>query len=423
MEGYTHQIKDVLMSSQFRSKTSVLLANLAISSSLIFTFPVQAQLPTVAQVIYVDPVTGVNTAEAGTSATTPYKTITFALSQTKPGSVIQLAPGNYSSETFPILLKPGITLRGDESSKGRRVVISGGGIYISRTFAKQNITILADQDTTIAGITVTNTNERGTGLWVESSNPIIINNTFTNNFREGVFVTGTGNPRVENNQFVQNSANGIAITKSSRGEIRNNLFQNNGFGLAIGDTSTPLITENQIVQNKDGIVISESAKPLLRKNVIQNNQRDGIVLILNASPDLGTNNNPGSNSISNNGRYNLYNATKNSISAVGNNVDSSRIAGSVEIGNSQRSTPYSSQSDDLSANDPNIALLQKWELTPISCASGSQVITIMMGGKQYCVMPHPDLTANSYEYNQSNGNLKALVNSANRASRPKKGGL
>ena len=74
MEGYTHQIKDVLMSSQFRSKTSVLLANLAISSSLIFTFPVQAQLPTVAQVIYVVPVTGVNTAEAGTSATTPYKT-------------------------------------------------------------------------------------------------------------------------------------------------------------------------------------------------------------------------------------------------------------------------------------------------------------------------------------------------------------
>jgi hypothetical protein len=166
------------MSSRFRSKTSVLLRNLSIFSSFIVAFPVHAQLPPVAQVIYVNPVTGVNTAEAGTSAS-PYKTITFALSQAKSDTVIQLEPGNYSSESFPILLKPGITLRGDESSKGKTVVIDGGGTYISRTFAKQNITILADQDTTIAGITVTNTNQRGTGVWVESTNPTIKNNTFT----------------------------------------------------------------------------------------------------------------------------------------------------------------------------------------------------------------------------------------------------
>jgi parallel beta-helix repeat protein len=406
------------MSSCFKSKTSVFLTTLAISSSVSVTFPVNAQLPQVAQVIYVDPATGVNTPEAGTSATSPYKTITFALSQTKPGTVIQLAPGNYSSESFPLLLKPGTTLRGDESNKGKTVVIIGGGTYISRTFARQNITILADQDTTVVGVTVTNTNQRGTGIWVESTNPTIKNNTFTKNFREGVFVTGKGNPKVENNQFVQNSANGISITKSSQGEIRNNLFQNNGFGLAIGDTSTPLVTENQIVQNKDGIVISESAKPLVRKNLIQSNTRDGIVLTLNASPDLGTNDNPGGNTISSNGRYTIYNATKNNtISAFGNSVDASRIVGSVETGNI---TPDSPQTNN---NDPNIVLLKKWQLTPIPCASGNQVVTIMMGGKKYCVMPHPDLTANSYEYNQATGSLKALTNSPNRASRQKKGGL
>ena len=412
------------MSSRFKLKTSVLLMNLAISSSLIGTFPVQAQLPPTASVIYVNPVTGTNTAEAGTSAISPYKTITFALSQTKPGTTIQLAPGNYNSESFPILLKPGITLRGDESSKGKTVVIDGGGTYISRTFAKQNITILADQDTTIAGITVTNTNQRGTGVWVESTNPTIKNNTFTKNFREGVFVTGTGNPQVENNQFVQNTANGISLTKSSQGEIRNNLFQNNGFGLAIGDTSTAVVTENQIVQNKDGMVISESAKPLVRKNVIQNNIRDGIVLILNAAPDLGTNDNPGSNTINNNGRYNLYNATKNNtISAVGNNIDTSRISGSVSTGNVQRSTMNTLQNDDSSSSNFNMALLKKWDLTPISCTSGSPVVTIVIGSIQYCVAPHPDLTANSYEYNQATGKLRALANSPVRAYSPKKGGL
>ncbi len=412
------------MSSRFKLKTSVFLTNLAISSSLIVPFPVQAQLPPTASVIYVNPATGTNTAEAGTSATSPYKTINFALSQTKPGTTIQLAPGNYSSESFPILLKPGITLRGDESSKGKTVVIEGGGIYISRFFAKQNITILADQDTTIVGVTVTNTNQRGTGIWVESTNPKIINNTFTKNFREGVFVTGTGNPQVENNQFIQNTANGISLTKSSQGEIRNNLFQNNGFGLAIGDTSTAVVTENQIVQNKDGMVISESAKPLVRKNVIQNNIRDGIVLILNAAPDLGTNNNPGSNSINNNGRYNLYNATKNNtISAVGNNIDASRVSGLINTGNIQKPTLNNSPRDDSSSEDSNMALLKKWDLTPISCTSGSQVITIIISGKQYCVTPHPDLTANSYEYNQVTGRLKALANSPSPAYAPKKGGL
>jgi len=412
------------MSGLFKLKTCVFLTNLGISSSLIVTFPAQAQLPPTAPVIYVNPVTGTNTAEAGASAISPYKTITFALSQTKPGATIQLAPGNYSSESFPILLKPGITLRGDESSKGKTVVIEGGGTYISRTFAKQNITILADQDTTIVGVTVTNTNERGTGVWVESTNPTITNNTFTKNFREGVFVTGTGNPKVENNQFVQNTANGISLTKSSQGEIRNNLFQNNGFGLAIGDTSTAVVTENQIVQNKDGMVISESAKPLVRKNVIQNNIRDGIVLILNAAPDLGTNDNPGSNTINNNGRYNLYNATKtNTISAVGNNIDASRVSGLMNTGNIQKFIPNTSPINDSSSEDSNMALLKKWDLTPISCTSGSPVVTIIISSRQYCVTPHPDLTANSYEYNQATGRLKALATSHERAYTSKKGGL
>ena len=394
------------MRNKFGLGASFLVTTLAISSLLGVTFAAQAQLPPVSSVIYVDPVNGLNAAEAGTSAK-PYKTITSALSRAETGTVIQLAPGNYSSESFPIKLKPGVTLRGDESSKGERVVISGGGNHISRSFAKQNITILADKDTTIEGVTVTNPKERGTGVWVESTNPIIKNNTFINNDRDGVFVTGEGNPKIENNRFVQNSANGISITRESRGEIRNNLFQNNGFGLAIGDTSTPLLTENQIVQNKDGIVISESAKPLVRKNTIQNNKRDGIVLIHEALPDLGTSDNPGGNVIANNGRYNFHNATKNNTM--------------FDVTTTE--TPDTSQTADLSAGDPNIALLKKWELTPMDCNSGSEVITIIMSRRRYCITPHPDLTAKRYQYNQATGNLKALADSPRSTSSRPGGGL
>ncbi|MEH1808690.1 DUF1565 domain-containing protein [Nostoc sp.] len=294
-----------------------------------------AQAPATAAAIYVNPATGADRAGAGATSAAPYKSISFALSQAQAGAVIQLAPGNYnqeSGETFPLLLKPGVTLRGDEATKGQAILITGGGFYTSRTFARQDITILAEQDTTIAGVTVTNPNSRGTGVWVESTNPIIKNSTFTNSVREGVFVTGTGNPKIESNLFVQNKGNGISIAKTAQGEIRSNLFQDTGFGLAIGGTSTPLVVENQIIENQDGLFISESAKPVLRKNVIQNNKRDGVVATVSALPDLGTNENPGGNLIRNNTRYDVNNATKTGkIVAVGNDIDQKKIFGSVDF--------------------------------------------------------------------------------------------
>jgi len=292
-----------------------------------------SQTPASGTVIYVNSTTGSDASGAGAAEATPYKTITYALTKAQPNTTIQLAPATYSTntgETFPLVIKQGVTLRGDESTKGQATLITGGGLYVSPTFARQNVTIRAF-DCTITGVTVSNTNKSGTGIWVESTNPAIANSTFTNNKREGIFVSGTGNPKIENNVFVQNEANGISVTKASQGEIRNNLFQNTGFGLAIGGTSTPLLEGNQIVQNKDGIVISDSAKPVLRKNVIQNNTRDGIVVITNAIPDLGTTGNQGGNLITNNGRFDLDNATRSKLVAIGNDIDPKKISGQVDL--------------------------------------------------------------------------------------------
>ncbi|MDF5721069.1 MAG: DUF1565 domain-containing protein [Rhizonema sp. PD37] len=296
---------------------------------------ITAQAPATGTVIYVNSQSGQDSSGAGNAEATPYKTITYALNQAQQGTVIQLAPGTYSKdsgEQFPLEIKPGVTLRGDESSKGQATLISGSGVYISPTFARQNMTIRADKDSSIAGVTVTNPENRGTGVWIESTNPTITNSTFSNSIRDGIFVTGTGNPKIKNNVFIQNKGNGISVAKSASGEIRSNLFQNTGFGLALGGNSTPLVAENQIVQNKDGIYISESAKPILRKNVIQNNTQDGIVVTVNAQPDLGTNENPGGNLINKNTHYDLNNSTKaNKILAVGNEIDAKRIFGQVDF--------------------------------------------------------------------------------------------
>ncbi|MDJ0620209.1 MAG: DUF1565 domain-containing protein [Calothrix sp. MO_192.B10] len=299
-----------------------------------------AQVPATGTVIYVNPEIGSDSDGAGTTAQAPYKTISFALSKAQSGTTVQLAPGNYSAETgeqFPLDVKSGITLRGDDSTKGQATVINGSGTYISRTFARQNITILAQNNSVISGVTVTNPASRGTAVWVESTNPTIQNSTFINSLREGVFVTGTGNPTIENNIFSGNKGNGVSIAKDAKGLVRNNLFQSTGFGLAIGGTSTPRLEGNQIVENTDGIFISNSAKPVLRKNVIQNNTRDGIVVISQGLPDLGTNGDPGENLITNNKRHDLNNATSNVIVAIGNSINN--FQGSVEYVASEVDAP------------------------------------------------------------------------------------
>jgi parallel beta-helix repeat protein len=286
-------------------------------------------------IIYVNPELGSDGAGNGIDVKTPFKTITNALNQAEPGTVIQLAPGEYTSETgevFPITLKQGVTLRGDESTKGENIVIIGGGHYVSPTFARQDVTVRAEKDTAISGVTITNPNTRGTALWIESTNPTVTNNTFTNSNRDGVFVTGTANPKIEANAFIKNGGNGISVARSAQGEIRNNTFDETGFGLAIGGTSSPLIENNQIRQNKSGIYISESASPILRNNIIEKNLQDGIVATVNAQPDLGTAESNGQNFIRNNKRYDVYNATRgNTLLAVGNDIDPKRISGKVDF--------------------------------------------------------------------------------------------
>jgi parallel beta-helix repeat protein len=294
-----------------------------------------AQTPASATIVYVNPQTGSDSSTAGNSAATPYRTISYALQQAQAGTVIQLAPGSYTADTgevFPLMVKPGIILRGDEATNGQTVTVIGGGLYLSPTFSRQNVTILAQNNSEIRGLTITNPNKRGTGVWIESTNPTIKHNIFTYNKRDGVFVTGTADPKIENNIFRENDANGISVARAAKGEIRGNLFVGTGFGIAIGGTSSPVVAENRILQNTDGIYINDAARPVLRNNLIENNTRDGVVATINAQPDMGTNENPGNNLIRGNGKFDLNNATaSNTISAVGNDINRSRISGRVEF--------------------------------------------------------------------------------------------
>ncbi|MBD2071112.1 DUF1565 domain-containing protein [Leptolyngbya sp. FACHB-671] len=294
----------------------------------------QASAPSSANLLFVNPTLG-NDSNNGSSQQSALRTITQALQNAQSNTVILLSPGTYSAEsgeTFPLELKSGVTIQGEPGARGRGIVIQGGGTFLSRTSASQNVTILGEDEAVLTGVTVMNPNPRGYGLWIESSSPTVNNNTFTGSSHDGISVTGNSAPVIRGNAFVQNGANGITVYGTSRPEIRENVFERTGFGINVNENAAPLIVGNQIRQNQDGIVVQENARPTLRDNVIESNRRDGLVAIAQSFPDLGTANEPGNNQFRDNARQDVNaSATSQEIPAFGNQVASDRTTGRVDL--------------------------------------------------------------------------------------------
>ncbi|QLE58068.1 DUF1565 domain-containing protein [Nostoc sp. TCL26-01] len=285
-------------------------------------------------VLFVNPSVGDDSTGNG-SEQTPLKTITQALRIATPNTVIRLAPGIYSQETgevFPLMLKPGVSLQGDTSNKGQGITIQGGGQFLSRSFGGQNVTIVGANQTSLSGVTITNTNPRGYGLWIEASNPVITENTFTGNTQDGVSVTGNSTTTITKNYFYRNGANGITIGGTSQAQIRENIFAETGFGINVTQNSAPAVLANQIQNNRSGIIVQGNARPILRNNLIQGSKEDGLVAIAQAVPDLGNATTPGGNEFRNNTRYDINATTaKQIIPAIGNTLSSQRIAGKLAL--------------------------------------------------------------------------------------------
>jgi len=300
----------------------------------------------------------------GSSQTQAFRTITAAIAANPQANVVfQLDAGTYSESTgeaFPIRLPRGAVLRGNPN--GNDVIISGGGRFVSSTFASQNIAIVAANNSRIEGVTVTNSNPRGYGLWLESSrNVVIANNNFVRSTHDGIFLTGSANAYIGNNLFTGNTGSGISAVGTSTGEIRDNKFENTGFGLSIGQQSQVALINNQITRNVDGIIISNTAQPILRGNAIADNHRNGLVVLSGTNgsprPDLGTTVSLGNNRFSNNREFDINNATTIPLTAVGNQITRSRVKGLLDL--TASSSPIASiatPSISVSANSSTIPI-------------------------------------------------------------------
>ena len=283
-------------------------------------------------ILLVNPTMG-NDAIADGSERAPFKTITQALQVARPSTVIFLSPGMYSQETgetFPLRLKPDVTVQGNTETRGQGIVIQGSGFFLSPTFARQKVAIVGADRAILAGVTVKNPDPQGYGVWMESTSPAILDSTFTESGHDGISVTGNGSPLIRNNYFYQNGANGITIYGTSQAEVRENIFEQTGFAINVNQKAAPLLIGNRITQNKDGIVVQASAQPIVRDNSVDGNTRDGLVAIAQSRPNLGTAAAPGGNSFRNNGQFDVNaKAVRQPIAAFGN--DLSKTVGTFDL--------------------------------------------------------------------------------------------
>ncbi|MFN7790847.1 MAG: DUF1565 domain-containing protein [Pseudanabaena sp.] len=313
---------------------AILSPTLAIASPVVAQSQTLTSSSAIAQnLIYVNPQTGSDRPEQG-STVAPFKTVTYAMSRAQTGQIIQLAYGTYSSATgeqFPMRLRPNVTLRGNEATKGKGIIILGGGTLRTGSGFPQNVAIAFGDGSELRGVTVTNPNPRGYGLWIENVSPAIANNTFIDNQQDGGLITGKSTAIISANQFFRNGTSGLAIEGEASPDIRGNLFQQTTFGMSIRQDAAPQITENTFTQNQNGLLIQSNAKPVLRGNAIVNNRAYGVTISDTAKPDLGKPNDDGNNTFQGNGTFDLQNVSRNAVAVIGNQLDSKRVKGNLQL--------------------------------------------------------------------------------------------
>ncbi|MBF2002584.1 MAG: DUF1565 domain-containing protein [Synechococcales cyanobacterium M58_A2018_015] len=301
-----------------------------------------AQLPSTAQaqtqtqtqpIVFVDPRTGRDQPTGGTESA-PFRTLTYALEMAQPQTVIRLAPGTYRRETgerFPILMKADVTIEGDPEALGQGVLLQGGGEWHETPGAPARHVALVGADRSIlTGITVTN--PEGYGLWLEDSSPTVQRNTFSGNGQAGIAIAGRSAATLQGNLFMLNAQQGVTVSGDARPQIRQNIFQRTGVGIAVQGQAAPHLLNNRISQNRTGIVVEEQSQPLLRGNRIEDSEQDGLRVVAQAQPDLGTTSEPGENQFSHNAQHDINAAAAaRSILAIGNQLNPQQIAGQVDL--------------------------------------------------------------------------------------------
>ncbi len=242
---------------------------------------------------YVNAAIGSDT-NSGTSAA-PFKTITRALGVATTGQVVQVAPGTYSSalgEVFPLAVPAGVTLRGDETSKGAGATPTtiNGTALIPGEVNPFEAALTAGAGATVAGLRFLGATPAGGDFgflaYLHNSGVTLRNSTFTGAQKTAIYVDASSNHVISGNDVNGNSNGaGLAfVTSGSGSKIENNLFFNNAYGVEfdvlggdLGGGATGSVGGNQMYCNafNDFFADVSSATIYAANNVWDHNPPSG----------------------------------------------------------------------------------------------------------------------------------------------------
>jgi parallel beta-helix repeat protein len=192
------------------------------------------------------------------NSTSPFKTIKQATDIASSGMTIQLASGTYSTasngETFPVNVPAGVSLIGDETSKGNgaspvfiagptgntEAVSLGAGSTIAGVKTTSSSTFFAILISSVANATVRNNTVTSSTSGIDvyhATNPVITGNSVTSNTNQGVVLYSTSGAVVSGNNISSNGGIAIYSSGGSSGIVENNSLRSNGWGLQADSTT------------------------------------------------------------------------------------------------------------------------------------------------------------------------------------------
>ncbi|EMN91491.1 LIC10774 family surface protein [Leptospira weilii] len=248
-------------------EASVLLSLLSGKTSLDLTNHLQRSSAIVFSGItyYVDALHG-SDSNTGITPSLPFKTITKAASLAVSGDGILVASGTYNSalgEVFPIKIADGVTILGDEQSKGNtggaHSYYSGSGTYGNSgpTFVQGGANLVSTSlyptfalgnNSVIGGFKITNPiiNSRAQIVLLNNvSGAAVRKNTLTTNFTggRGVYIYSKdagGNHTIADNIIRYNTAGIEAGAALLTSRVENNWISNNYNGILMSDSRLDL---------------------------------------------------------------------------------------------------------------------------------------------------------------------------------------
>ncbi|MEM9276513.1 MAG: right-handed parallel beta-helix repeat-containing protein, partial [Cyanobacteria bacterium P01_F01_bin.143] len=177
--------------------------------------------------------------------------------------------------------------------------------------------------------------------------------------------------------FFNNLGNGLLVYGTSHPQVANNRFERTGFGVSVVKYASITLSDNNFQGNRIGVIFEGNSQGILRDNKIFSSLEYGVVAIANSRLDLGTNEQSGGNLIRGSGKFDIQNVTKNSIVAVGTEVQG-ETAGSIDFRGTTNSLVAINPriSRPKTSNNSSVSRLRNTPLTPAPEPSANSALRI-----------------------------------------------